>query len=128
MTRRLDAGLDLLDRHVMDSDGTSIGKVDDVEIELPDDGGPPRVVGLLLGPQALGRRVGGRTGRWMARVGAHLAGTDQPYRIPLDLVEEFGVSIRLKVQGDELPDAGRLERWLRINFIERIPGGRRASG
>ena len=128
MTRRhLDAGLDLLDRHVVDRDGTSVGKVDDLELHIRDDG-PPRVVALLLGPQAQGRRVGGVVGRWMVGVGSRLSGRDEPYRIPVALVDEFGVSVRLKVAAGELPQAGRLERWLRDHVVDRIPGGRRASG
>lgn len=126
--RHLDAGLDLLDRHVEDRDGTSLGKVDDVELEVPDGGGPPRVTALLLGPQAHGPRIGGHVGRWMARAGARLAGTDQPYRIPLDLVDQFDTSIRLRVTRHALADFDRLERWLQETFIDRIPGGRRASG
>ena len=127
MTRRLDAGLDLLDRHVTDCDGTSVGKVDDLELELPD-GERPRVVALLLGPQAQARRIGGRLGRWMAGIAARLGGSEEPRRIPLELVEEFGVSIRLRVKAESLPWPGQLETWLRDNFVHRIPGGSRASG
>ena len=125
--RHLDIGLDLLDRHIVDCDDNSVGKVDDVDVELLP-GSPPRITALLLGPQAHGPRVGGRIGRWMASIGAHLAGREEPYRIPLGLVDDFGVSIRLKVPSDDLPEFHRLERWLAEHFTSRIPGGRHASG
>jgi sporulation protein YlmC with PRC-barrel domain len=125
--RRLDAGLDLLDRHVRDCDGASVGKVDDLELEFPTDG-PPRVTALLLGPQAQGPRIGGHIGRWMAAIGAKLADSAEPYRIPVELVADFDVSIQLTVTRAELTGTQRLERWLHQNLIDRIPGGRRASG
>lgn len=126
--RRFDAGLDLLDRQVVDRRGESVGKVDDLELELPADGGPPRVTALLLGPQAQGPRIGGRLGRWMAAAGSTLSGTAVPYRIPFQLVARFDVSIHLSVEEHELPGAGRAEGWLKDHFIDRVPGGRRASG
>ena len=125
--RHLGVGLDLLDRHIVDCDDNSIGKVDDVEMELVD-ASPPRITALLLGPQAQGWRIGGRIGRWIDRAGARLAGRPAPYRIPIGLVEEFGVTIRLKVATADLPEFHRLEQRLAEHFTGRIPGGRRASG
>ena len=125
--RHLDAGLDLLDRQIVDCDGTSLGKVDDVEIEMTSDG-RCAVTALLLGPQAQGPRVGGHVGRWMARFAATISGEPDGYRIPVALVEDFGVSVRLRVTADALHGFGRVEQWLDDNFISRIPGGRRASG
>lgn len=125
--RHLDVGLDLLDRHIVDCDGDSLGKVDDVEVEFPP-ASPPRITALLLGPQAQGGRIGGRIGRWMTSIGTRLAGSQEPYRIPVGLVEDFGVSIRLTVAIGDLPEFHRLERWLADHFTGRIPGGHRASG
>lgn len=127
MTRRhLDAGLDLLDRHVIDRDGRSIGKIDDLELGTSDDGSV-EVVALLLGPQALGPRVGGAVGRTIAGIGARLSGDPAPARIGLELVDELGVIVKLKVPLAQLP-VGRFEGWVREHLIEPIPGSRDATG
>ena len=128
MTRHIEAGLDLLDRQILDSEGTPVGKVDDLELNMRGQGDPPEVVALLLGPQAQGPRVGGRIGDWMARIGARIAGTSDPRRIPLELVAKFDVSIHLNVPASSVSDPRGLEAWLSERFIGRIPGGRRASG
>jgi sporulation protein YlmC with PRC-barrel domain len=66
----LHAGLDLLDRQIIDKDEELIGKIDDVELSDPQGGEPPRITALLLGPQAHGQRLGGRLGRWVAKTGS----------------------------------------------------------
>lgn len=130
MPVHFDAGLDLLDRHVVDCDGHPIGKVDDLEIDAPGAGRavgrePLTVTALLVGPEAWGRRLGGPIGRCVSgaarRLGSH------PVVIPVGLVEDFGVVIRLSVPIDRLEGAARLEHWLRDRFVRRIPGGRRAT-
>jgi sporulation protein YlmC with PRC-barrel domain len=126
-TEYLHAGLDLLDRQIIDKDGELVGKVDDVELSDPEPGEPPRITSLLLGPQAYGQRLGGRLGRWIAASGARLAGTNEPIRIPIEHVADLGVSIRLHTRGAEIERVERLDGWLREHFIERIPGARRAS-
>ena len=55
--RILEAGLHLLDRQLIDRDGRLAGKVDDLELEVPEGGGPPVVTAILAGPGALSRRV-----------------------------------------------------------------------
>src|SRR4029079_7043540 len=88
--RRLSAGLDLLDRQLVDPDGMMAGKVDDLGIELRGDGaspivneslsGPsargasPIVTEILAGPGALARRIGGKLGEHIAAVHAQLHG------------------------------------------------------
>ena len=128
MTRHIEAGLDLLDRQILDSEGTPVGKVDDLELNVRGKGDPPEVVALLLGTQAQGPRVGGRIGEWMARIGGRIAGTSDPRRIPLELVAKFDVSIHLNVPASSVSDPSGLEAWLSERFVKRIPGGRRASG
>jgi sporulation protein YlmC with PRC-barrel domain len=124
--RTIHAALDLLDRQIVDADDELVGKVDDVELSDPEDG-PPRVVALLLGPQAYGHRLGGRLGRWIVSSAERIAGTSEPIRIPMQFVEELGVSITLKVRSDEIERTERLDHWLRDHLISRIPGARRAS-
>ena len=126
MSELLHASLDLLDRQILDCNDEPVGKVDDVELSDPRDG-PPRVVAFLLGPQAYGQRLGGRIGAWIASTGARLAGTDLPIRIPIALVDEIGVSIKLRVPVGEIERVERFEEWLRHHLIGRIPGASSAS-
>ncbi len=55
---RLDLGLSLLDRQLVDRDGRPVGKVDDIRFDWPDGGGPPIVSKILVGPIAFGERFG----------------------------------------------------------------------
>jgi sporulation protein YlmC with PRC-barrel domain len=115
-------GFDLLDRQILDRDGEPVGKVDDVELALTDDG-TPYVAALLVGQQALGERIGGALGRWMASSARRLAPDHRhgPIRIPYDLVAELTSAVNLSVRRDLLPDAP-LETWLRDHLIIGIPG------
>ena len=115
-------GFDLLDRQIQDCDGQSVGKVDDVELAVGTDG-RPRVVALLVGPQALGRRLGGRLGRWVSGLAGrlHPVAHPDPIRIPYALSAKRTSSIVLSVRRDRLPEP-TLEAWLREHLIDRIPG------
>lgn len=122
----LHGGLDLLDREILDVNGDPVGKVDDVELAHAGDA-PPAIEALLLGPNAYGRRLGHRLGRWIERAGTTLAGTADPVRIPMTMVADIDVSIRLSVSIDSLQRPRRTEEWVGDRFINRIPGARRAS-
>jgi hypothetical protein len=69
----------LLDRQIFDADGLPAGKVDDLELTLPEDGGPPVLTAILTGPLALGPRIGGRLGQWWAAAGRRLRPDDDPH-------------------------------------------------
>jgi sporulation protein YlmC with PRC-barrel domain len=120
-------GFDLLDRQIVDRDGEPVGKVDDVELTY-DEAGIPYVSGLLMGEQALGRRIGGRLGRWMAGVARRLSDSPDrpPIRIGFDLVAKVGSAVELSVSRELLPDPP-LETWLRDHLIGHIPGARHDS-
>ena len=121
--RILHAGLDLLDRQLVDKDGRLAGKVDDLELELPDGGGPPTVTAILAGPGALSRRLGGRFGAWMEAVANRLREGDErrPARIPFGVVKEVSSAVGLSVAKSEL-ETDRLEAWTRDHLIGRLPG------
>jgi len=127
--RVLDAGLHLLDRQLVDVDGRLCGKVDDLELEVPDDGGLPIVVAILTGPGVLGTRVRGRIiegiGRlheWIARgVGGG------PSRIPVSQVRSIDHHVTLTIRADEL-DAQGEEHWFRDHVITKLPGAGHAAG
>jgi hypothetical protein len=114
----------LLDRQIFDADGQPVGKVDDLELTTPDDGGPPVLIAVLCGPIALGPRIGGRLGRLWAAVGRRLRPDNdpQPVRIPLHHVGHVDRSeLTLTVSRDQI-DTDRLRNWARDNLIDPIPG------
>ncbi len=124
--RTLHAALDLLDRQIVDAEGEPIGKVDDLELD-GQPGSDLRVRALLLGPQALGPRLGGRIGALIAGIGRRLAGSDGPATIPVSSIEHLGVVVELRAQAEEVPETRDLEDWLLEHVIERIPGSQHGS-
>src|SRR4051794_27384705 len=117
----------LLDRQIVDRDGQLVGKVDDLELTTGDDG-VPYVTALLVGQQALGRRIGGWLGGWIENAARRLAPVPDPgpIRIPYDLVADVGSAVTLSVRREVLADPP-LESWLRDHLIGRIPGAGHAS-
>lgn len=124
MRDRLDLDLHLLDRQVVDVDGEPVARVDDVELVLGEDG-TLELTALLVGPEALGARMGGRLGQWMADVGRRLRpDLAEAPRIPVDAIDEVNPFIRLTVHRDDL-DFPRSEAWFRDHVVGRLPGGDR---
>lgn len=123
----VDLQLRLLDRQVVDRDGQLVCKVDDLELTAGPDG-VPYVTAILVGPRALGPRLGGRLGRWVAALAARLAadpGTDPP-RIPFGAVTDVHSAVDVDRTRDELgvdPLESRVDR----HVISRIPGSRHAG-
>jgi sporulation protein YlmC with PRC-barrel domain len=121
--RVIDAGLELLDRQLIDSKGRMAGNVDDLELTFPAGGGPPLITGILAGPGALSRRLGGRLGRLITSIherlqDRHLEG---PARISFGVVNRLGTDLRLSVDREDLPTF-RIAAWVRDGVIARIPG------
>lgn len=125
--RVLDLHLHLLDRQVQDPDGRMVCKVDDLELEL-DATGRPYVTAILVGPRALGPRLGGRLGRWTAAIAGRLANPDQldVPRIDFAQVTEIGSAVTVARTEQELRVAP-LEAWMDRHVIARIPGSRHES-
>ena len=89
--------------------------------------GPPGaryVEALLVGPQAVAGRLGGRLGEWLAFWTRVLQGGTEPTRIPVDLLTDLGSHITVARSRTEL-GAHRNEDRAREYLIGRIPGGRR---
>jgi hypothetical protein len=126
--RVLHAGLQLLDRQLVDRNTWLCGKVDDLELEsLPDSGGL-YVSAVLTGPGALLTRTGHtRLGSWLRE---HLGRPDRDRgdtgRIPFSRVADIGDHVTLSLDADEVATAGG-ERWAREHIIEHIPGSRHAA-
>ena len=115
--RVLDAGLELLDRQMLDPKAVPVSTVDDLEVTTPDDlahldpDRPPVISALLTGPVLMTRVFGGRLVE------------SRFIRIPWKVVADVGVVVSLGVDADSL-DASWTERWFRDQVIARIPGGR----
>jgi sporulation protein YlmC with PRC-barrel domain len=126
--RVLEAGLHLLDRQLIDSDGRMAGKVDDLELELPEGGGPPVVTAILSGPGALSRRIGGRAGAWLEAVANRLRDGDdrRPARVSFGVVKRIESAVDLSVAKADL-ESNRLEVWTRDHLIGHLPGAGDAS-
>ena len=123
--RELDLNLHLLDRQVVDVNGLMVCNVDDLELTT-DERGRLIVTAILVGPRALGPRIGGRLGRWIASIAGRIADTDGPPRIDFNTVTEIGSDIRLRVPRRQL-DAAPLEDWVVRYVVARIPGSRHES-
>lgn len=123
--RVIDAGLELLDRQMLDREGRMAGNVDDLELLWRSGQGPPRVTAILAGPGALARRLGGRMGRAMAAAHERLQDSDLegPARIDFGVVAAIGSDVRLTVDRDAVGTM-RFEAWTRDRVITRIPGSR----
>ena len=122
--RMIDAGLQLLDRQIIDADGLMCGNVDDLELAFPEEGtGPPIVTAIFAGPGALARRIGGRLGDWIESVHARLHPHPDPgpARISFGVVKRINDHIDVSVPRDVL-EVERLENWVRERIISKIPG------
>jgi sporulation protein YlmC with PRC-barrel domain len=122
--RQLDLGLHLMDRQVVDRDGRLVCKVDDLELS-PDESGNLVVTAILVGPRALGPRLGGWLGRWLAGTGSRLS-EQEPPRIEFGQVTDIGSAVRIARTAEEV-DVSQLEDWLSEHVIGKIPGERHAG-
>jgi sporulation protein YlmC with PRC-barrel domain len=122
--RELDLHLQLLDRQVVDRDDRLVCKVDDLELE-PDEGGNLIVTAILVGPRALGPRLGGRLGRWTTAIAARLSESDIP-RIDFGRVNDIDNAIHVDATRSELA-VDPLEQWVDEKIIARIPGAAHES-
>jgi sporulation protein YlmC with PRC-barrel domain len=125
--RTLDLHLHLLDRQVVDEEGHLVCKVDDIELDL-DDNGRPYITAILVGPRALGPRLGGRIGHWTTAIARRLAEghSDEPLRIDFATVTEIGSSITVDGRIEDF-EVTPLEEWVDKHIIGRIPGSSHAS-
>jgi sporulation protein YlmC with PRC-barrel domain len=121
-SRVIDAGLELLDRQMVDREGRMAGNVDDLALAWRGVEGPPSVTAILAGPGALARRLGGRLGTAVAAIHGRLQDRDLegPAQIDFGVVASIGSDVRLAVGRDALPTM-RVERWVLDHLIGRIP-------
>jgi hypothetical protein len=112
----------VLDKAVVDRDGHEMGRADGIVLALQD-GQPPRLDAILIGPIALGCRVHAGVGRIMRALDQRL-GLDgrRPVRVDFrDLTSiERTIKVRLAI-GDTAADA--VEQRLR-GWLLKLPGNR----
>ncbi|HEY7070165.1 MAG TPA: hypothetical protein VH479_08635 [Acidimicrobiales bacterium] len=121
--RELLLALQLLDRQIVDRDGRLAGKVDDLEISVPDGGGPPVVTAILTGRGALADRLGGRLGRFASALSRRLVAgdRDRPGRVPVSRIADIGNHVTVALDAEELPTFA-VEAAVRHGIVEHIPG------
>ena len=127
--REIHAGLDLLDRQLVDCNGWLAGNVDDLELEVSDEPGAlPVVTAILSGPGALAGQLGGRLGRWLASVQQRLHHRENPgpARIAFSVVKKVNDHVELSVPRESL-ESHEGERWARDVIIDKIPGAGHAA-
>jgi hypothetical protein len=126
--REVDAVVHVLDRQVVDPDEHMVCNVDDLELAVPEAGGPPYVTAILAGPAALAPRYGGLLGRWVLAVQRRLHPSEQPgpARIDFGVVDELSSRVKISLRREELW-VNAFEEWCRDNVIDKIPGARHAN-
>lgn len=127
MTDAIDAAQRLLDLHIVDANGQTVGKVDDLELAEAEHGGAPYVSAVLCGPLAFGPRLGGRLGLWWTTIAARMRPEEnpEPVRIDFGLLDVEATQLRASVPEPDLLGTRRLETWLREHLIGRLPGSER---
>ena len=122
--RELHAGLDLLDRQIIDCNEEMAGNVDDLEFELPEESdGLPVLVAILSGPGALAGHLGGRLGHWLEALQKRLHHLEDPgpARLAFSLVKKINDHVEVSVPRETLEN-NRVEEWARKVIIDKIPG------
>lgn len=122
--RRVWAGLQLLDRQLVDRDGRMAGCVDDLELTAGEEG-RLYVTSIMSGPGALAQRLGRkRLGGWLRRMHVAMAPDDEgedPTRIPFNVVSDIGNHVSLGA-GHERVGSALTERWVAEHIVAHIPG------
>jgi hypothetical protein len=110
---------DVMDMQIETADGIDVGRVDDLEAAVGDDG-TAQVTAILAGPQALAGRISSRLRPFARR----LLRDRFDSRIPIEEIAELGLTIRLRGSAQDYR-LGASDRWLADHVIGRIPGAHR---
>lgn len=111
---------DVLDNQLVDRDKQPLGKVDGIIIELRE-GGPPRLIYIETGMTTIARRLHPRLGLWAQSLGHRWClRRGRPFRIEWSKVKDVGIDVEVDLRAEET-QAFAWEKWLRKNFVNRIP-------
>jgi sporulation protein YlmC with PRC-barrel domain len=107
---------DILDKQLLDKNGTNIGKVDGLIALFGE--GQPQLVALETGPVTLARRSG------FAKLLLKLFGSRETteFRIAWTKVKDIGIDVRVELTAGETALHER-HTWFRRTVFDRIPGG-----
>lgn len=121
---KLDVIRDILDKQLIDRDGTSMGRADGVVLEIRD-GEQPVVDHLQLGAIVLARRLhpgAVRMVEWFRKRWPVRHEAVQIVRWP-QVADITSHDIRLNLEVEKTP-AFDWERWLRDHVVSKIPGSK----
>jgi hypothetical protein len=107
---------DILDAQLETCDEKRIGRVADVQAYIREDG-TIVLTHLVTGPQALAGRIAPR----LRSLLQHLFHDRFDHCIPLDEVETFGPTLRLRGKASDYA-TGSSERWIARYILHWIPG------
>ena len=125
MREEIDFIRDLLDKQLVDSEDTRMGRADGV-VMIVDDEGPPMIDHLELGLAVLARRIHPRVEKWLQTLRSRWS----PRRSARQIVPWSKVidvndhEIKLDLKAIETP-AFDWERWCRDHIVGKIPGSGR---
>jgi hypothetical protein len=118
MKKRLDLTRDVLDKQLVDREGTKMGRVDGLLLELRGDQ-PPRIDTIEMGFVVLARRMGPRVERWVEALRRFSVRKTARQRVAWEKVAEIeSHHIKLDLEAIETP-AFAWERWLRDHFVAK---------
>ena len=122
MSRTISLRLDLMDQQLVDAEERPVGRVDELELEVADDG-TARVVALRSGGAALGRRIGWWVGGVLTRSCDRSAEGEASPPLPISELKRVHPRLELARPLRELEGMAGLEGWLGGRLVSRIPGG-----
>jgi hypothetical protein len=125
MAQELDLARDVLDKQLVDSDDTAMGRVDGIVLAIGD--GAPRIDHFELGFSVLARRLHPRVEQWLQVLRRWSPRRTARQIVPWSAVQEINIhEVRLDLKAFDTP-AFDWERWLRKHIVSKIPGCGEAS-
>ncbi len=125
MAQELDLARDVLDKQLVDSDDTAMGRVDGIVLAIGD--GAPRIDHFELGFSVLARRLHPRVEQWLQVLRRWSPRRTARQIVPWSAVLEINNhEVRLDLKAIDTP-AFDWERWLRKHIVSKIPGCGEAS-
>jgi hypothetical protein len=114
---------EVLDKELFDDDGHPMGRADGIVIRV-DDGRPPRVTAIEVGPITLLRRFSHRLAPWYATLDRRF-GPERgaPYRIAFSMLAFRAARIHVRLRAEDTPIIA-VEKWLNARIVHRVPGSK----
>jgi sporulation protein YlmC with PRC-barrel domain len=120
--KRLDLVRDILDTQVVDREGTKMGRVDGLVLEMRE-GQPPRIEAIEMGFVVLAQRLHPRLEDWFLRLRRRFSVRRTAcYSVPWSQVKDVNAfCVQLDVEAAGTP-AFDWERWLSDHVVAHLPG------